>query len=118
MSKFCKINKMYDHSDFERMRGTVMRASKWPNNYNSDSQLRMVERFKYLLNMSDELVLQSENQKKLLIQTRLTLEVIKTMEAEATEKAETIEEVETIEATEEAETSEEVETMEINIEIH
>jgi len=68
------------------MRRTVENANNWPNNYNSDSQLRMVERFKYLLHMSDKLVLQTEFQKNMLIQTRLTLNAKKTMEEGAEEE--------------------------------
>ena len=56
--------------DIEMMTETVSSASKFPDNYKSDSQRKMLERFKYLLNMSEDLVLQSSSQKKQIMQQR------------------------------------------------
>jgi len=66
----------YTLDDIERMRKTIISAQKWPHNFNSDSQLKMIERYKYLLNMSEELHLQTQQQKIMSIQDRLTISVI------------------------------------------
>jgi hypothetical protein len=63
----------YTLDDIERMRKTIDSARKWPNNFKSDSQLKMIERFEYLLDMSDELNLQTESQKIMIIQDRLII---------------------------------------------
>jgi hypothetical protein len=63
----------YTLDDIDRMPETINIAQKWPNNFNSDSQIKMIERLKYLLNMSDELNLQTESQKRMIIQDRLTI---------------------------------------------
>ena len=43
---------------------TVESANEFPNNYLSDSQLKMLDKYRYLLNLSDKLELQSPVQKK------------------------------------------------------
>jgi hypothetical protein len=60
----------YTLNTIKQMRKTIEVQRKWPNNFNGDSQLKMIERFKYLLNMSDELNLQTESQKRTIIQDK------------------------------------------------
>lgn len=65
-----KRSHTYTLNTIKQMLQTIEDARKWPNNFNSDSQLKMIERFKYLLNMSDELNLQTESQKRTIIQDK------------------------------------------------
>ena len=65
-----KRSHTYTLNTIKQMRKTIEDARKWPNNFNGDSQLKMIERFKYLLNMSDELNLQTESQKRTIIQDK------------------------------------------------
>jgi hypothetical protein len=71
MADICK--KYEVTPDIKRMKQTVANAKEFPDNYNSKSQLKMLEKFRYLLNISDKLDLHSEAQKKNIIQTRITL---------------------------------------------
>ena len=71
MSDICKN---YDMTpDIKMMKQTVASACEFPDNYKSKSQLKMLEKFRYLLNISENLDLHSESQKKNIIQTRITL---------------------------------------------
>ena len=68
--KFDTITK----DELKMMESTLESADKFPNNYQDDSQKKMLERFNYILNHSDELILHSESQKKMIRQERLRLE--------------------------------------------
>ena len=72
MTDICKKCEMTP--DIKRMKQTVASAEEFPDNYKSKSQLKMLEKFRYFLNISEKLDLHSEAQKKNIIQTRITMQ--------------------------------------------
>jgi len=63
----------YTLDDIEKMRKTIKASQDWPNNFNSYYDYKIIERYEYLLNISDELNLQTESQKITIIQDRVTI---------------------------------------------
>lgn len=57
----------------DNMTVTVGSADNFPQNYQSDSQLKMLEKFRYILHLSNDLNLHTASQKTQIIRDRLTI---------------------------------------------